>query len=188
MPILGTIASQVPANLPIGSYESIQTVNGTGSSGSITFTSIPQTYKHLQLRYISRTTQNAPGYAETDVRIQFNGDTGANYSHHKAIGTGSATITASGVASTNQIITWSAIASGASNVYTHGVIDFLDYSSTSKYKTARALHGQDFNGGGNILLVSGLWRNTAAISSISMTLYSDSFTTASSFALYGIKG
>ena len=188
MPILGTIASQVPANIPAGSFESIQTASGTGSSGSITFSSIPQTYKHLQLRFLSRTTQNAPGYSETDVKLQLNGDTGANYSHHRIMGTGSYTVTAAGVPSTNQIIVWSTIASGVSNVYTSGVIDFLDYTSTSKYKTVRALHGQDFNGGGNVLLVSGLWMNTAAISSLSMTLYSDSFTTASNFALYGIKG
>lgn len=177
-----------PSAAATASYESIQTLNGTGSSGVITFSSIPQTYKHLQIRYLSRTTQNAPGYSETDVKVQFNGDTGANYAHHKISGPGTGSGTSSSSPSTNQIIVWSAIASGASNVYTAGIIDLLDYTSTSKYKTVRAFFGEDFNGGGNILFGSGLWMNTAAVSSISFTLYSDSFTTPSNFALYGIRG
>jgi len=32
------------------SYESIQSATGTGASGVITFSSIPATYKHLQIR------------------------------------------------------------------------------------------------------------------------------------------
>ena len=51
MPILGVIASQITGHLSTNSFESIQTVTvGSGGQSSISFSSIPSTYKHLQLR------------------------------------------------------------------------------------------------------------------------------------------
>ena len=67
------------------SFESIATATGTGSNSTLTFSSIPQTYKHLQIRVMSR------GNAATDqdnLLIRFNGDTGSNYNSHYVFGTG----------------------------------------------------------------------------------------------------
>ena len=58
-----------------GSYESIATVSvGSGGTSSADFTSVPSTYTHLQIRY---TTYASNG---SYLSIQFNGDTGTNYS------------------------------------------------------------------------------------------------------------
>ena len=70
-----------------GSYESIMTATGTGSSNTITFTSIPSTYKHLQFMVHSLST----GAADW-VNIRMNNDsTSGNYYGHKLYGTGSGT-------------------------------------------------------------------------------------------------
>jgi len=76
----------------------------------------------------------------------------------------------------------------AANIYAVSVIDILDYANTSKNKTIRALDGMDANGSGQVILNSGLWINTAAITSVTLQASASSFTTASHFALYGIKG
>ncbi len=82
---------------PAGTFL-IQRVAGTGSAGTISFTSIPQTYKHLQIRSIARDTYNDGSSILLDLQMQFNGDTGSNYTKHILTGTGSSA-TASGSAS-----------------------------------------------------------------------------------------
>ena len=179
-PILGIWASSIQPSLNASSYESIATVSvGSGGQSSIDFTSIPSTYKHLQIRYIAR------GSILTNSLIQFNADTGSNYSWHVLYGTGASALAAGG--GTNSFMYASNIASATSN-FTGGVIDILDYASTSKYKTMRTLGGYDANGSGEIGLFSGSWQNTNAITSIK--LYPNSSGTYSQytqFALYGIK-
>jgi len=74
------------------------------------------------------------------------------------------------------------------SVFAAYVIDILDYANTNKYKTSRNLAGYDNNSGGRVSLNSGNWRNTNAITSITLTCRSDNFQQYSQFALYGIKG
>lgn len=183
-PILGIIASQNYVRIPPTSYESIATVNATGSSGTITFTSIPSTFKHLQVRAIGRGT-----YADTNTYpdIRFNSDSGSNYSWHILDGYGSS-VSASGAA--NQISagvpTFTAAQSGG-NIFGVMVLDILDYQDTNKYKTVRYLGGHDQNGSGILRLGSGSWRNTNAITSVSFLFTSQNWAQYSQFALYGIK-
>jgi len=166
------------------SYESIATINGTGSSGTITFSSIPSTYTHLQIRcfMLSGTSDDAP-------YMRFNGDTGSNYYTHNVLGEGgTARVQGYNSSSSNIGGAWWGFKNGIPSV---SIIDILDYQSTSKYKTSRTLSGQDNNATtyGSVALFSGLWLNTVAISSISIFLSGTaSFSTTAQFALYGIKG
>lgn len=164
------------------SYESIATtVVGSTSQSSITFTSIPGTYTHLQLRYFS---QNAA--ADTTV-FRVNSDSGNNYALHVLNGDG-ANIS-SGATATYSYGSFGITAGGTANVFATGIVDFLDYANTNKYKTIRSLSGRDYNGSGNIQFRSSLWQSTSAITSITVTTDSNhNFNQYSHFALYGIKG
>lgn len=169
-------------------YESISKViiGSGGSGGSITFSSIPGTYKHLQIRALVRSTTGAG--PENLAYVQFNSDTGTNYSHHFLLGTGAVAV-ATGQANINQIPLIDSSNSGTTaNVFAGSIANILDYSNTTKYKTADSLAGLDANGSGAIFLCSGLWRNTAAITSITIIPEKTAFAEYSSFALYGIKG
>jgi len=186
--ILGIVAS---GNYPrvTNSYESIATVNvGVLGSSSISFTSISSSYKHLQIRGIARTTAVD---ARESVKMTFNSDTGANYSRHSLWGSGSAA-SAFGAASQNYILlTDFAAATATSSIFGAAVTDVLDYQNTNKYKTVRSLGGVNLNSATDVYdgLNSGLWMNTNAVTSITLTPFSGSnFTQYSSFALYGIKG
>lgn len=183
-PILGIYASQISGHLfaPSGAYDSIATTTvGAGGSSSITFSSIPSGYTHLQLR----TFTNNPTALTTTTR--FNSDSNANYSFHFVSGNGSA-IELQGVANTTSIanITY---ASNVTNNFFAGVIDILDYANTNKNKTVRSLTGWDTNStNGSIHLRSGAWYSTSAITSITIAADAGSFSQYSSFALYGIRG
>ena len=189
MRILGvTASSKLVAS---GSYESIATATGTGSSGTITFSSIPSTYKHLQIRMIGKIT--GTGFYRDDLYLRLNSDTGTNYSRHQLQGEGT-TASAGGAASATYIDCGRIISSDSaiSNVMFTAIIDIQDYASTTKNKTVRIFSGADANIADNsfrIWLGSGAWLNTSAVNSITLRpASSESFTTTTSVALYGIKG
>ena len=165
----------------VGDYESIQTVTGTGSSGVVTFTSIPSTYRHLQIRatYFCSTTDN-PYMRVGNGSI----DTAGNYSWHHLYGNGSS---ANANSNGGSSFTYFGYSQNSTNPNV-AIIDILDYASTNKNKTFRILAGQDNNGGGEIALWSGSWANSSsAINTISFNT-GGVFSTNSSFALYGLNG
>lgn len=184
--LIGIIASSGGAPAATNSYESIATVSGTGSAGTITFSSIPSSYQHLQIRGIGRTT--ATGSVQTTLRMRINGYT-STYPIHRLLGNGSS---ASAYGATSEVYLQDVISvatnSASSGVMGAFVIDILDYADTNKNKTVRSLSGTDNNGGGEVILGSGLYMQTSAISSITLEANGQNWTTTSQFALYGIKG
>jgi hypothetical protein len=178
-------------------YESIATVTvGSGGSASIDFTSIPSTYTHLQIRGILQT--NRSSYIVDLTTVQFNNDTGANYSSHNLYGGYNTTPNVNVDANTSASkMEFHGLNSGVgANIFNAVVMDILDYANTNKYKTVRNLQGFDVNGtvgtgslGGTIALSSGSWRNTNAVTSVKISLIDGTlFNQYSSLALYGIKG
>lgn len=180
-PILGIWASaQQGANLP-SSYESIATVTGTGSASTLSFTSIPSTYTHLQIRGINNDTV---GYS---INMNFNSDTATNYTAHQLYGDGT-TVSSFGAANLGYI--FAGVAGYASSLTVAPmIVDILDYANTNKYKTCRMLTGNDSNGvyTGYMQFNSGVWRSTSTITRIDLSITS-SFSTNATFALYGIRG
>jgi hypothetical protein len=168
-----------------GSMYPIGVFTLASAQATVEFTNIPQTYKHLQIRVFSRDDRAA---AANGVTYRLNGDTGSNYSYHILAGDGS---NASAAAVTSANVTYGMIqtsASTTSNIFTAAIIDILDYSNTNKNTTIRTLQGYDSNGGGHIRLNSGLWMNTAAVTSFRMIPdASANFIANSTFALYGIQ-
>ncbi len=172
-----------------GSYESIATVSvGSGGAASISFTSIPSTYTHLQIRQISRTARS--GVDVTYLKMNFNGATGTAYSYHALIGNGSTTSTDATTNDGSIPLLRSTGGNAISNNFAPMVIDIFDYANINKFKTTRTLGGAELNqASSEIVFQSGLWRSTDAITSIAFTDATNAnFLQYSSFALYGIKG
>jgi hypothetical protein len=191
-PILGiwassksTVAADTGAMFPL----QVITVGSAGAS-SVTFTNIPNTYTHLQIRGIMRDSRatfgNSGGY------LQFNGDTGSNYSAHQFFGDGSSLVTYGLVNQTNMGFGAGAGNGAPTNTFGAIIIDILDYANTNKNKTIRILDGVDINGtvagyGGVMEFASGSWRNTSAVTSIKITPNDPNYRQYTSFALYGVK-
>lgn len=186
-PILGIIASSITGGLvtdagamfPIRSY-----VVPSGGAASIEWTSIPQTYSHLQIRGISR----CAGTTTVSIDVQVNSDTSTNYSWHRLYGDGSSASAYAEPNSTKISELYQPINTDTANAFGSFVLDLLDYKDTNKYKTMRYLTAYDVNGAnGKIAFASGNWRNTNAITSIKLTSNGGNFAQYSSFALYGVK-
>ena len=168
-----------------GSYDAIGTATvGSGGQSTITFSSIPSTYKHLQIRGILRGTNAS---SEVSNRMRFNGDTASNYSYHALYGNGSAAVAESIAPVSVMLFGSSAAASATSGIFGVTVIDILDYANTNKYKTIKALSGSDSNGSGGVYLTSNSWRNTNAITTIDIFAASGNLAQYTQFDLYGIK-
>jgi len=162
------------------SFFSIATTTvGSGGASDITFSNIPQTYTHLQIRAIFSTS-----VSERSVRIQFNSDTATNYSYHYLEGYN--TTVSSSAAST---IAYGLIGvTPASTTYPGScVADILDYRDTNKFKTVRSIAGGDPNALGSYAwFASSNWRSTSAITSIKLYPSSGNFNQYTQFALYGV--
>lgn len=162
-------------------FESIASATGTGSAGAITFSSIPSTYQSLQLR----------GHFTTTVSGQspfliFNNDTSTVYARHQIAATGFSQLV-------NAQISVGSMLPGAYNGSSNTqpcvfIVDIENYANTTIAKVMRYFSGLDLNGASSVVeFGSGLWANTNAITRMDVTC-TGSFTTSSTFALYGIKG
>lgn len=179
-PILGIIASS-KLGAPPGAFESIATATGTGSSGTISFTSIPSTYKHLQIRFLAFSTT-----AGWTISMTTNGAGGTSYARHLLYGNGTSA-SAKGNASTNEIKVSQEVEGVRTSEGTVGIVDIQDYSATTRNKTVRIFSGMDRNGAGEIDLFSGLYISTTAITSLNFII-GGNFASTAVFSLYGIKG
>lgn len=187
-PIIGITASQ---NYPrvTSSFESIATTTvGAGGSSSISFSSIPSTYKHLQIRGIGRSTA-AQSLAGLRMRVGNSSvDTASNYSEHSLSGNG-ASAAAGGQGPRDMLFAGILTAANdIASVFGAVVVDILDYQNTNKFKTTRSLAGEDRNGSGNLEFHSGNWRSTSSIDIVQFFPSAGNFAQYSQFALYGIKG
>lgn len=170
------------------------TLVGSTSVNSITFNDIPQGYKHLQIRYIARSSR-AVAFG-TSVYVYFNSDVTISnyYNAHILYGDGtSATAAAANTGSSYGCLAGYALGANATaNCFSASIVDILDYTNTNKNKTIRGLTGDEQNSGNTnseIDFYSGLWMNTNAINSITLYLPSSTnFLQYSRFSLYGIKG
>lgn len=188
MPILGIVDSSKRVISDTGAMFPLQVVTvGALGTSSVTFSNIPNTYAHLQIRGIARDSSTAS--FGTNFWIRFNGDgisTGI-YTLHYLQGNGSAA-SASANANWNQSPAgFSPYASNASGIFGATIVDILDYASTNKNKVVRTFTGYDANGSGFILLSSGMRIDTSAVTSIEVSAGNAGFTQYTTFALYGVK-
>lgn len=171
-------------------FESIATVTvGAGGSSSVSFTSIPSTYQHLQIRAFGHTNRSTGGVAD-GTKFNFNSDTASNYTGHSLEGNGaSASSFAEGASGVKTMIYGLAGNNSSASTFGTFIVDILDYKNTNKYKTIRGLAGTDNNGSGSVYFSSGLWMSTSAITRIDLAPNAGTlFNQYSSFSLYGLKG
>jgi hypothetical protein len=166
------------------SYESIQTVTvGSGGQATISFTSIPATFTHLQLRGIARSTNGNVGGDSISASLNSNTTYRSHYLYGEGSGAGSADSD-----TIRNYIGRAPSASDIASVYGVFVCDILDYANTNKFKTGRSFFGFDLNGSGNIYLSSFLYQSATAVSQLDLTLYGGyTFAQHTQVALYGIK-
>ena len=155
-------------------YTPLATITLTSSSSSVTFSSIPATYRDLVLvaSPISSTTSNLT------TNTRFNSDSGSNYSFVLMRGDGSSATSTSGTATGIQGIITRANTVRKSLT----IMQIMDYSATNKHKSVISRVDAEFA----TQALAERWANTAAITSINISVTASSFGVGTSFELYGI--
>lgn len=170
-----------------GAMELISTTILSSTASSVTFSSIPSTYKHLQIRATMRANRSG---AESEIfALRINGDTAANYSAHVLLGNGGSVSSTSYTG--ESYIRGEAFAANddITNAFGATVIDVLDYANATTYKQTRFASGRCGSTQFAISVRSGSWRSTSVVSSVTLlTYFGSSFVAGSRFSLYGIKG
>ena len=178
------------ASAPVvaGAFDLLETAILASNTASVTFdvsTYAALGYKHLQVRYAARGDRGATLDA---MIMRFNADTGNNYNSHGLYGNGSSAESSYESGNTSSMdLMYIPAASASANIFGAGVIDILDPFASTKNKTKRSFSGSHSEN--YVQLSSGLWRNTAAVTSITFDQrYGSNFVTASRFSIYGLKG
>ena len=157
-------------------YHPIATQTLGSSTATVTFNSIPSTYTDLII------VINGAANASANGQIQFNGDTGNNYSYTFLTGDG-VSATSGRATSTSRILLnyYGYFDTGYS---TNMITQVQNYSNTTTRKTVLSRSNNASNG---TAAVVGMWANTAAITSVTITTGSSTFTAGNTFTIYGIK-
>jgi hypothetical protein len=157
-------------------YTPIATTTLGSATNLVSFTSISGSYTDLVFVFTGTNATSSNG-----MRVRVNGDTGSNYSFTQLYGNGSSAASARGSSETSCSIF---VEVGANQ--STGIAHFQNYSNSTTYKTILS-RGSAANTTADASV--GLWRNTAAITSMEFRLTggaTSNFATGSTFTLYGI--
>jgi len=161
-------------------YESIATQTLGSAAASVTFSSIPSTYTDLVIISSAKITSGSG----IDMVMRFNSDSGTNYSATVLYGTGAAAGSTRLTNNTNMYCDYyGALDSAVHNIC---IINIQNYSNSTTYKTA-LIRSNNANTGLGLDAIVGLWRSTSAVNSVLLFPSASTFTTGSTFSLYGIK-
>jgi hypothetical protein len=154
--------------MPTPTYTALATVTIGTAVSSVTFSSIPATYRDLIVVF------NGTVSTANDYYLTLNGDT-SNYSMVRMLGTGSATSSMS--ASTREV--------GVAYTTQGNIItQIMDYSATDKHKTTLSRSNYPDQ---NLLAYASRWASTAAVTSVGFTIQGGhNFQTGATFSLYAI--
>ena len=158
-------------------YVALQTQVLGSAQSLVTFTSIPQTYTDLVI------VMQPKGTTGFDSKIYFNGDvTSGLYSDTILYGTGTAAGSTRETAKNFITLSWYASTSADFNNST--IINIMNYSNATTYKTVLVRAN---NAASGVDAIVGLWRNTNAITSVTLNAPSNTFAVGSTFTLYAIQ-
>jgi hypothetical protein len=166
--------------MPTNTYVALDKVTVGTATAAVTFSSISSAYTDLVVVAANLVATSG----NPNVGLTFNGDTASNYSATILEGTGSSAQSARKT-NTTLIVEGNNVSLGGTNPSTI-IYNIMNYSNTTTYKTALLRNSElstTYPGTGATV---GLWRSTAAITSVTLTIGSGNFAVGSTFSLYGI--
>jgi hypothetical protein len=161
--------------MPTATYDLISTTTLAASASEVVFSSLPQTFRDLVL------VVNVVGSTGSGFYIQFNGDTGNNYSYTYAFGSGSSVV--ADIQSNIDSVRMGNLTTG---VGTH-LVNIMDYSATDKHKLAFVRSGSP-SGSGSVgtWIYLNRWASTSAMTSIRVFPVGATMNSGATLSIYGI--
>jgi hypothetical protein len=150
------------------------------SAASVTFSSIPATYRDLIL-----VVADLSATASNTLYARVNGDTGSNYSNVVALGDSTGAVSLSSSSNSNGFFMGAAYQGLPTSGSSQSILQIMDYSATDKHKTGLSRYGSA--GKSEVDMAASRWANTAAVTSLVLRIApSGSFNSGTSFSLYGV--
>lgn len=193
----GIVASGISGHLtppytPAGDYEALATVDVGSGVNEVIFAGIPSGYRHLELYMTTRDSRSPVTYS--NVLMQYNGDTGTNYSVHAIFGDTRTGMNEDSGYNTPYVIASNVPStSSTANSFASSIMKIRDYSNRNVYKTNQYICGYDSNTTGwsginsNVATGGGNWRSLDPIQSIRLYTNNTPIGAGSHFTLFGVK-
>ena len=162
--------------MPTKTYKALATTTLSTSTASVTFSSIPATYRDLVV------VVTALGSTTLEGRIRVNGDTGSNYTFVRMSGNGSAATSASPASGSSGFL--SVIADATTTDPLTMIVNIMDYSATDKHKT---IISRASAAGTGAEAFANRWANTSAITSVQILTSTGNWASGATFNLFGIE-
>jgi hypothetical protein len=162
--------------MPTNTYVALDRVTVGTATSSVTLSSISGSYTDLVLISSIQASSSGQGLA-----LQVNGDTASNYSCTILRGNGTTASSARITNNSEGLI--SNIAEPPTTSFGAYITQFMNYSNSTTHKTVLSRAN---NASAAIDAIVNLWRNTAAITSITVKISSGNIAAGSTFSLYGI--
>lgn len=185
-----------------GSYELISTQTFGGDGGSVTFSSIPQTYKHLKVIWNVRALTGGQG-STANVTVRMNNASSNSYSGYPVAdynGNVNNTYQAGANPSGNSFSS-AIVSSPTDNINTqdgfnqgYGELWIPNYTGTAYTKRTISMHGAIAPRSPQSYIVSDRFASGAAISTLTFLMWNTNvnnfvnFQSGSTFSLYGYLG
>jgi hypothetical protein len=161
----------------VSAYTALANVTLGSSAATVTFSSITQVHRDLVL-----VVSDLKGSTLIDIRMRFNSDTGSNYSYVFAYGDGSSA--GSGAFNPDNQMSLNFTTYASTTVVHNSRVNIMDYSATDKHKT---VVGRADGASTATEMYAQRWASTSAITSLSVYASSGTFSSGSTFALYGVS-
>lgn len=157
-------------------YDCIATTTLSSTASTVTFSSISGSFTDLVFVF------NGAGSTDINVLMQFNSDTGSNYSTTNLGGTGSSALSGRVTSSTSISLNWQGYVQTTNR--SNCIVSIQNYSNSTTYKTILSRFN---NASVAVDAIVGLWRSTSAITSIDIKTHTGTFSSGATFTLFGIK-
>jgi hypothetical protein len=168
-------------------YTLIEAKTLTATAASVTFSSIPQTYTDLLLKFSCRSTSTAGADIYANLRIQFNSDTGNNYNGILTFGTGGISGSGNYTSQSGNLFSYANGNVTTANTFSNGEIYIPNYVGSNQKVSSVDCVVENNATTGFVEFAAERWTGTSAITTIDVVSIYGSHTSASTFYLYGIK-
>ena len=162
--------------MPTKTYKALANVTLGAAASSVTFSSIPATYRDLII------VSNTDNTIQADYHLRLNGDTGSNYNSVRAQGNGTAAF--SGAQTDTTFIRINGSGDLMTDFSNSAIIQIMDYSATDKHTTVLVRNGTASR---RVEMVTGSYASTSAITTVLLFPSTCIFDIGSTFSLYGIE-
>jgi hypothetical protein len=163
--------------MPTPTYTPLATVTLGSAASSVTFSSIPATYRDLILVANPKATA-----AVNNLRLQFNGDTASNYTGvvMRGDGTTAASFNRGAAGGMELDLFGNGVETNLEQIYN---VQIMDYSATDKHKTVLSRFNDASQSTGAF---ASRWASTSAVTQIVLYITGTTFAAGSNFSLYGV--